>query len=208
MSAQEEDPYARMRAYLETGTEEAERKKKEAWGIPTMYAGTNFRSRLEASWASTLDGYGIGWEYEPETVTLPSGAKYLPDFRLPELSTVIEAKGPHMQRLDKVREYASEMAPGVLVLIGYPPQYRRLAHWGGGSSLMQWGSPLAVTTAFTLCMTCHASQWCAPRYSMCCRRCGERFAGHFAGCGEMRFEQWQEDTSLPPELEFMRGAAR
>ena len=178
-----------MRDYLEAGTKAAEDKVQ---GIATSYAGTMFRSRLEAGWASTLDGYGIRWEYEPELVTLGSGARYLPDFRLPELATVIEVKGPHMQRLDKTAEYAREMAPGVLVLIGYPPQFRRLVEWAG-TPLMQWGSPLAVMTAFTTCTACGAYQWCAPRYSMDCRNCGRRLDGHFAGCGEMRFEQWQDE---------------
>lgn len=206
MSGQD-DPYARMRDYLDAGTEQAARKR-EAWGIPTAYAGTAFRSRLEASWAGTLDGYAIRWEYEPETAVLPSGARYVPDFRLPELSTVIEVKGPHMQRMDKAREYAAQVQPGVLVLIGYPPQFRRLAQWGAGTALMQWGSPLGVMTAFTECTACHARQWCAPRYTMNCRRCGERLTSHFATCGEMRFEQCHEDTQIPPELmALLKGGA-
>ncbi|MET8978974.1 hypothetical protein ABZX85_25475 [Streptomyces sp. NPDC004539] len=38
--------------------------------VPTRYGDTTFRSRLEADWAATLDGNGIRWEYEPETITL------------------------------------------------------------------------------------------------------------------------------------------
>lgn len=33
--------------------------------IPTTYAGTNFRSRLEARWAAFFDLAGIAWDYEP-----------------------------------------------------------------------------------------------------------------------------------------------
>nr|CAI78419.1 unknown hypothetical protein [Streptomyces ambofaciens ATCC 23877]CAJ87925.1 hypothetical protein SAMR0216 [Streptomyces ambofaciens ATCC 23877] len=31
--------------------------------------------------------YGIQWQYEPETITLDSGAHYRPDLRLPKLGT-------------------------------------------------------------------------------------------------------------------------
>lgn len=43
--------------------------------IPTMYAGIQFRSRLEATWAAMFDNLGIRWEYEP--VDLDG---YIPDF--------------------------------------------------------------------------------------------------------------------------------
>ncbi len=62
--------------------------------IPTIYAGTNFRSRLEADWARTLDGLGIVWKYEPELITLPSGAQYLPDFWLPEIGILAGGERP------------------------------------------------------------------------------------------------------------------
>jgi hypothetical protein len=199
--------YFDIRAWLEAETEQAEATKGQPWGIPTTYAGTNFRSRLEASWAGTLDRYGIRWDYEPHMYQLSNSRQYLPDFSLPDLSTFIEVKGPHMQRLDKARELAERMAPEALVLIGYPPQYRHLTEWSG-ALLMQWASPLDVMTAFTVCTQCRAYQWCAPRYSMDCRACGRPLDGHFAGCGEMRFEQWQGDNDIPPELmALLKGGA-
>lgn len=51
---------------------------------PTIYAGTKFRSRLEARWAVFFDCLGIRWCYELEGYQLKSGW-YLPDFWLPEL---------------------------------------------------------------------------------------------------------------------------
>jgi hypothetical protein len=169
----------------------------------TEYGGTVFRSRLEAGWAATFDRYGIRWEYEAEHAALPSGAHYLPDFRLPELATVIEAKGPHMQRLDKTREYAREVHPEVIVLIGYPPVRRTLSPflWEG---YMQWGDALGYPALFTECLSCGAFQWCRPRFSMRCRRCRELFTGHFAACGEMRFDNWKEEPYTPP---FQTGSA-
>lgn len=50
--------------------------------IETKYAGCRFRSRLEARWAVFFNEAGINWEYEPEGFELPSGRRYLPDFRL------------------------------------------------------------------------------------------------------------------------------
>lgn len=194
--------YARTRAHLEAGTRKA---LDETDAIPTTYAGTGFRSRLEAAWASTLDNYDIKWEYEPELAVLGSGTHYLPDFRLPELATVIEVKGPHMHRLDKTREYAKEVHPGTIVLIGYPAARRSLSPYLW-ESFMQWGDALGHMAAFTICTECGAHQWCRPRFSMSCRRCGKRFGGHFAACGEMRFTEWQDDPYEPP-FPFREGSA-
>ncbi|MEW2290476.1 hypothetical protein [Streptomyces sp. NPDC047841] len=33
--------------------------------VPTIYAGTRFRSRLEADWAVTLNDLGISWSTSP-----------------------------------------------------------------------------------------------------------------------------------------------
>jgi len=74
--------------------------------IPTIYAGVEFRSTLEADWAATLDSLGIVWQYEPEAVRLPSGVSYRPDFYLPRIATWLEVKGPHMQRIRKTEELA------------------------------------------------------------------------------------------------------
>ena len=53
---------------------------KEIQTLPTFYAGTKFRSRLEARWAIFFDHCGIKWEYEPEGYLLEDGTCYLPDF--------------------------------------------------------------------------------------------------------------------------------
>jgi hypothetical protein len=44
-------------------------------GIPTTYADTNFRSRLEARWAAFFDLVGWKWTYEPIDAD-----GYIPDF--------------------------------------------------------------------------------------------------------------------------------
>lgn len=45
--------------------------------IPTLYAGVQFRSRLEARYASLFDHLGIKWAYEPVDLR-----GYIPDFLL------------------------------------------------------------------------------------------------------------------------------
>jgi hypothetical protein len=50
--------------------------------IETVYNGYRFRSRLEARWAVFFDALGVEYEYEPEGFELPSGRRYLPDFRM------------------------------------------------------------------------------------------------------------------------------
>jgi len=53
-------------------------------GIPTIYAGVQFRSRLEAKWAAFFDLIGWRWEYEPFDL-----AGWIPDFLLIGASSVL-----------------------------------------------------------------------------------------------------------------------
>jgi hypothetical protein len=59
--------------------------------IETEYRGFRFRSRTEARYAVFFDAAGIDWQYEVEGFHL-NGARYLPDFCLPELKTYVEVK--------------------------------------------------------------------------------------------------------------------
>lgn len=77
--------------------------------IETRYAGCRFRSRLEARWAVFFDALGMRWEYEPEGFELPSGARYLPDFWLPDNRKWVEVKGNHAgagESLQRALEFA------------------------------------------------------------------------------------------------------
>ncbi len=69
--------------------------------IPVTYRGVRFVSTLEGDWARNLDDLRIRWEYEPEGVKLPDGQNYRSDFYLPALTSWLEVKGPHDQRIDK-----------------------------------------------------------------------------------------------------------
>jgi hypothetical protein len=170
--------------------------------LPTVYRGTTFRSALEASWAATLDALNIGWEYEPETVTLPSGSRYIPDFRLPQIGTWLEVKGRGVPRIEKAYEFSKSLActcpllrcecrwpGGELVLIGHPPlsfnPYADEAfdHWNiyalgrlarSHSGFANWSSARRRAAWLTTCPRCRQAGW----FDLArCRACGDRLAG-------------------------------
>lgn len=68
--------------------------------IPTTYGDVVFRSRLEARWAVFFDSMGLRWAYEPEGFILPSGERYLPDFKVQDIGW-LEIK-PLIKRASKL----------------------------------------------------------------------------------------------------------
>jgi hypothetical protein len=62
---------------------------------PSHYAGTNFKSKLEATWASFLRNTAHLYRYEPATIHFSPGSAYTPDFYVdgPLLNGVLEVKG-------------------------------------------------------------------------------------------------------------------
>ncbi|MFE6127499.1 hypothetical protein ACFQ6Q_04365 [Streptomyces sp. NPDC056437] len=183
--------------------------------LPTVYRSTAFRSALEASWAATLDSLGIVWEYEPETVTLPSGVRYLPDFRLPEIGAWLEVKGDGVPRVEKAIEFGKSLAcdcprfgctcrwaGGELVLIGHPPQpfrpdysdeYDHRPYWAkqiagrnhGGHP--RWTSTRRTSAWLGHCPACQKATWFDSPH---CRACRHRLIGAHgleSGNTEIRF---------------------
>jgi hypothetical protein len=98
------------------------------WSIPAEYKGQRFRSTLEASWARFFDQHRMCWAYEPEAFQFDQHTKYIPDFWLPEINTVVEVKG----MLDdddkrKVFALAKRGAPlGMTVIIAGAPVGRHI----------------------------------------------------------------------------------
>ena len=100
--------------------------------IETEYNGYRFRSRLEARWAVFFDALGVPYEYEPEGFTLPSGKKYLPDFRVKcygcrgdydsePFDLYIEVKGKMTQEdADKIKEFSNDGEYPVLIVGNIP----------------------------------------------------------------------------------------
>ncbi len=95
--------------------------------IETHYAGCRFRSRLEARWTVWFEHLGIAWEYEPQGFKLPSGALYLPDFRLPELDLWVEVKGDEDEFKSESARYAEaalNLGGNGLMVLGPIPDLR------------------------------------------------------------------------------------
>jgi RNase P subunit RPR2 len=59
---------------------------------PTIYAGVQMRSRLEAAYAESRDRKGVEWEYEPNAFASVDG-QYLPDFKI--ANGYVEIKPPN-----------------------------------------------------------------------------------------------------------------
>jgi hypothetical protein len=99
--------------------------------IETKWKGYRFRSRLEARWAVFFNRVRLSWEYEPEGFVLPSGGRYLPDFRIrtPQGNTIWYEVKPTNGDEEKFKEF-SEVASSNTVccqlLRGDPVEYLRL----------------------------------------------------------------------------------
>ena len=161
---------------------------------PTVYDGVQMRSKLEAQWAAALDFYEIDWAYEPQVYQLASGALYLPDFWLPELSTWIEVKGIGVPRLWKAEQFAEEVSDDMIVLIGFPSQDRYISHLR--LEYPQWGDALGYDARFARCASCDRWQWLRPQVSRNCRGCGTKYEGFLARCGEIQFERQPEPLRM------------
>jgi hypothetical protein len=67
--------------------------RRKVKAIPTFYADTWFRSRLEARWAVFFDQLNMRWHYETQGYVVGPRLNYLPDFYLPDVETYVEVKG-------------------------------------------------------------------------------------------------------------------
>lgn len=140
--------------------------------IPTEYKGINFRSKLEASYAKTLDELEIRWAYEHNGYDI-GGVRYLPDFWLPEIRTFLEVKGPVIPGAEKARALAVVLNPEeeawwfphFLVVIGNEMGELRLAEDDSHVSL-------------AVCERCKRYWFMPDTGSYACRNCGIQDGDH------------------------------
>lgn len=177
--------------------------------VPTDYAGTTFRSRLEADWAATLNAYRIAWAYEPETITLPSGTVYIPDFWLPELGIWIEVKGPGIPRVEKTVELAETRAcrcegvcacrwpGGELVILGRSSLPASGLETGRrpACGYVNWETPYGPSAYCVTCPACSRVQWITLRRPWRCRACRHGL------------EQRSAYRAVDRQLRFIEGGA-
>jgi hypothetical protein len=195
--------------------------------IPTPYSGTTFRSRLEARWATFLDSHRITWQYEPETITLPSGTVYVPDFWLPQLGTWIEVKGDGVPRVEKAIELGQARVcrcdgnctctwpGGELVLIGRPPKRYdpRLdpgmqgVHYAAAANAARrhgghpaWSTATGRTAWLGTCPNCCLTGWFSG-HLLQCRACRKRpTSGHLYISGETALTFPRDVAAFTPVL--------
>ncbi|MFF0777052.1 hypothetical protein [Streptomyces sp. NPDC003720] len=191
---------ANLRAARAAGSEGDKQTSIEA--LPTVYRDTQFRSLLEACWAATLDSLHIVWEYEPETFTLPSGVKYLPDFHLTEIGVWLEVKGPGIPRVEKAYELGEMLAcecadlactcqwpGGEMVIVGHPPTPinpwtdEAYSHWPNRAKsklarrhggFIRWTSTRRHNSWMTRCSGCGRTSWVEGQRLIRCPACGAR----------------------------------
>lgn len=125
--------------------------------IETRYAGTYFRSRLEARWAIWFDAMGIPWNYEIVGWSV-GDARYLPDFELPSFGWHVEIKPsaiPEAEaaRLSRVFYAARDSQTNLAVLQGYPAY--------GQYVLKVSDDPLQLAWAFADCRRCNGVSYVA-----------------------------------------------
>jgi hypothetical protein len=88
--------------------------------IPTLYRGTQFRSRLEARWAIFFDLCRIPWEYEPVKINTGYG-NYIPDFRIglgeSTEKSFVEIKGiaPTESQFERLEVASEDQGAGFLI---------------------------------------------------------------------------------------------
>jgi hypothetical protein len=125
-------------------------------GIRTTYAGTRFRSRLEARWAAFFDLVGWEWTYEPFDIE-----GWIPDFLIHGDKPVLVEIGPcaslfeYRQKADKPLRYRDRPT----VVLGISPI--ALPDQKAGLMVNEFrdrgdGAPSGSAPAYWfLCSTCH-----------------------------------------------------
>lgn len=152
--------------------------------LPTTYRGVTFRSRLEADWASSLDGIDMPWTYEPEGYQLSDGSWYAPDFWLPTARAWLEVKGGHERRVTKVEQFAADLwaesgtdhtynpdAPMILIARAPARNHREDDGYRLPPPLGVMGSGKGYSAMWVWCPACRSATAVA-LWQPACRNCG------------------------------------
>lgn len=123
-------------------------------GVPTEYADTLFRSRLEARWAAFADLAGWSWVYEPF-----DGKGYLPDFcfTIGDRPLLVEVKP--VASIEEARQFLPKILTGIsdlwksdVIVCGISPLRTLYLDFLNGPD--DWHTSEAV---FSNCPLCHNS---------------------------------------------------
>lgn len=92
---------------------------------PTVFKAVTYRSQTEARWAVFFDHLEVTFTYEPDSITLDDGTKYLPDFFVEDFNAYLEVKpdnkGIVLAEAEKaLAAYQQGHAERMFLLIGSP----------------------------------------------------------------------------------------
>lgn len=155
----------------------------QKFSIPTMYAGTRFRSKLEADYARTFDALGVKWEFEGVAHYFGK-TFYYPDFWLPRSRQYVEVKGvfePNdVKKIRaliaeaKPRQYTGEHVPDIPIVAAMPGGvffgWERTAE-----PVENWYTFLtksARKVELFACTACRGWWFCDPSEGFRCQCCG------------------------------------
>jgi len=142
-------------------------------GIPTVYEGYRFRSRVEARWAAFFDLAGWRWWYEPLDLK-----GYIPDFvlDLPRGPTLIEVKATLV--FDELAEHVPKVEQS-----GWAEDYIIVggALWEGRHNLPSMGLGGQRGEFLTPAGTIHPFGW------------GDTLLGLCGACNRVSFFHWAHD---------------
>lgn len=131
-------------------------------GIPTVYAGIRFRSRVEARWAAMFDQFDWRWEYEPLDLD-----GYIPDFVLTfhkpllvEIKSELTIGGlvPHCRKIEMSGWEHEALLLGATPVIGNDVRWHDQVSFGLLAERYEGPTELAWTwdDAFLFrCRECH-----------------------------------------------------
>jgi len=154
-------------------------------GIPTLYQGVRFRSRLEAKWAAFFDAIRWPWMYEPYDCD-----GYIPDFVLPFEADglLVEVKPAHSlaELADETPKIMASGWAGEALMVGATiwdaDAAQPVIGWIGervqigGRSEWDWGDARAF-----FCLSCGRPSVLATVGHWRCRACGEGHGNEHVG---------------------------
>ena len=163
--------------------------------IETIYAGSRFRSRLEARWAVFFNWLKIRYVYEPEGYELSDGTRYLPDFYLPDQDTFFEVKGV-MREVDmhKIQQFREDSHKPVV--IGYDDmKFDATDYWQktDDQHAAEYEFAGQDSSVLARCKVCGKPYFMGINGSFACRCCGAYDGdGHFdiLGWGNGVSDDW------------------
>lgn len=169
--------------------------QRKLMGIPTMYRGVRFRSRLEAKWAVMFDLLAWPWLYEPFDL---DGT--IPDFLLRFEATEVLVEVKPATSLEEMREPARKLDKsgwdGEALIVGATMLDLDCAqpilgwHRAASEAFCEWGE-----ARLFWCLSCNRASLLAAWGSWHCRACGDGYGNEHVGLVEDPAGLWATSSN-------------